>query len=63
MKHFQLITLSFLALFMLQGCATTTPDVYPNQGIGMNREVVASPAAKISAGSGFSHTGMAGMGQ
>lgn len=44
-------------ILALQGCAT---DGSNSASVGTNREVIASPAARISAGSGAMHTGMSG---
>jgi len=46
----------YLCLIGLQGCATTTTS----DNNRPPRQIIASPAARISAGSGAMHYGMSG---
>lgn len=66
MKPFINLSLASLLLVTLAGCASNPSSTGMMQGSDvpssdyLNRQTVASPAAKISAGSGAMHTGMSG---
>ena len=56
MRLIMILTSAYLCLIGLQGCATTTT---PDSNM-MSRPMIASPAERISAGSGDMHAGMSG---
>lgn len=54
MRLFMMFTAAYICLAGIQGCSTTTPDY------NMPRQIIASPAERISADSGEMHGAMSG---